>query len=109
MNNTRASFAMTKSPFQNNSLLATGGEIFPTQNFDEVMVEGKWQHSPVSLPLPIREHCMVLINSTTVMVLGGYFSEYLNSTYTLVLNGLKDHKCKIQDHFIAVVLYLKVH
>ena len=54
MNNTRASFAMTKSPFQNNSLLVTGGEIFATQNFDEVLVEGKWEHSPVSLPLPIR-------------------------------------------------------
>ena len=83
MNNTRVSFAMTKSPFQNNSLLVTGGEIFPTQNFDEVMVEGKWQVSPVSLPLPIKEHCMVLINSSTVIVLGGYFSDNLNSTYIL--------------------------
>ena len=83
MNNTRVSFAMTKSPFQNNSLLVTGGEIFPTQNFDEVMVEGKWQVSPVSLPLPIKEHGMVLINSSTVIVLGGYFSDNLNSTYIL--------------------------
>ena len=83
MNYNRGAFAMTKSPLENNSLLVTGGGLFTNGNVDEIMVEGRWQISPVSLPLPIIEHCMLLINSSTAIVLGGYFQGNLNSTYIL--------------------------
>ena len=83
MNFIRNSFAMTKSPFKNNSLLVTGGGPLVIMNVDEAMVEGHWDVKSISLQLPIREHCMVFINSSTVMVLGGFSGHVLNSTYTL--------------------------
>ena len=82
MNFARNSFAMAKSPFHGTSWLVTGG-MYPPEDVDEIMVNGTWVRSPASLPLPIREHCMVFINSSTVMVLGGYFGGNLNSTYIL--------------------------
>jgi hypothetical protein len=41
-------------------------------NSAEMLTEEGWESNIPSLPVTIRRHCMVTVNSTTVMVIGGY-------------------------------------
>jgi hypothetical protein len=75
MTSPRAHAAASLSPYQNrnHSLFVTGGfnTEFSFLHTAEILSEGEWQKSPTSLPVTIYRHCMVVINSTTVMVIGG--------------------------------------
>jgi N-acetylneuraminic acid mutarotase len=55
------------------TLLATGGLLaFGTYfNSAELLTKQGWKSNIPSLPVTIYSHCMVTVNSTTVMVIGG--------------------------------------
>jgi hypothetical protein len=54
-------------------LLVTGGydASYSDLNSAEMLTEEGWESNIPSLPVSIRSHCMVTVNSTTVMVIGG--------------------------------------
>jgi hypothetical protein len=59
---------------QNGKILVTGG--YGASGYDlksaEMLTEEGWESNIPSLPVTIKHHCMVTVNSTTVMVIGGY-------------------------------------
>jgi hypothetical protein len=58
---------------QDGKLLVTGGwDVAGSDlNSEEMLTEEGWESSIPSLPITINAHCMVTVNSTTVMVIGG--------------------------------------
>ena len=82
----RQSSVITQSPFASNKsriLFMVGG-----QNGDgplssaEVLTSKGWESFQPSFPGTITVHCMQLINSTTVMVIGGrYNADYTDNTF----------------------------
>ncbi len=58
---------------QDGKLLVTGGygESQSDLNSAEMLTEMGWESSILSLPVTIAAHCMVTVNSTTVMAIGG--------------------------------------
>ena len=71
MNSVRAYAAAAQ--LKDGKLLVTGGydgsgSIF---NSAEILTEKGWESNIPSLPVTINGHCMVTVNSTTVMVIGG--------------------------------------
>jgi N-acetylneuraminic acid mutarotase len=54
---------------QDGKLLVTGGSEI---NSAELLTEQGWQSNIPSLPVTIFVHCMVTVNSTSVMVIGGF-------------------------------------
>ncbi len=58
---------------QNGNFLVTGGhnEIYSDLNSAEMLTEEGWVSHIPSLPVTIEAHCMVTLNSTTVMSIGG--------------------------------------
>jgi hypothetical protein len=67
------------------------GKLLVTGGFDgsgsylnsaEMLTEVGWERNIPSLPVTIALHCMVTVNSTTVMVIGGYFKGYYYSGKT---------------------------
>ena len=67
-------FAMTKSPFTNKpqSLFVTGGfGSGRSISSAEILTENGWEEFTPSFPAYLQNHCMVLLNSTTAMVVGG--------------------------------------
>jgi N-acetylneuraminic acid mutarotase len=73
MNEARRFAAATQ--LQDGKLLVTGGLTGPYPAFSldsvEILTEDGWQSTTPSLPVTIAGHCMVTVNSTTVMVIGG--------------------------------------
>ena len=66
MTEPRADFSITKSPFKNTALIATGG------NSAEILsTNGVWTKMNILLPAQVNGHCMVQINDSSVMVIGG--------------------------------------
>jgi hypothetical protein len=59
---------------QDGKLLVTGGYdgSFSSLNSAEMLTEEGWESNMPSLPVTIYAHCMVTVNSTTVMVIGGF-------------------------------------
>jgi hypothetical protein len=59
---------------QDGKLLVTGGYDGPRSflNSAEMLTEEGWKSNIPSLPVTIYAHCMVTVNSTTVMAIGGY-------------------------------------
>ncbi len=59
---------------QNGKLLVTGGYVgsLSSLNSAEMLTEEGWESNIPSLPVTIFAHCMVTVNSTTVMAIGGY-------------------------------------
>jgi N-acetylneuraminic acid mutarotase len=59
-------------------LLVTGGydASISFLNSAEMLTEDGWESNIPSLPVTIRNHCMVTVNSTTVMVIGGKQNGY---------------------------------
>jgi hypothetical protein len=57
---------------QDGKLLVTGGFNGPSLNTTEMLTEEGWESNIPSLPVTISAHCMVTVNSTTVMAIGGY-------------------------------------
>jgi hypothetical protein len=79
--------AITASPYPGSSLFIAGGTVdgFPTAATQMLSPSG-WQYASPSFPVRERafRHCMVQVNSTTVMVIGGFSSsQYSASTYLL--------------------------
>ncbi len=56
---------------QDGQLLVTGGNGGPFLNSSEILTEKGWERNFPSLPVTIYGHCMVTVNSTTVMAIGG--------------------------------------
>ena len=52
----------------------------------EVLTEKGWKQMGPSLPVNILGHCMVHVNATTVMVIGGIQNGTQNSNGTYILN-----------------------
>jgi hypothetical protein len=59
---------------QDGNLLVTGGwdGSYSVLNSAEMLTEEGWESNIPSLPVTIYGHCMVTVNSTTVMAIGGY-------------------------------------
>jgi hypothetical protein len=72
MNSIRADAAAAQ--LQDGNLLVTGGIDAPGfyLNSAEMLTEEGWESNIPSLPVTFFRHCMVTVNSTTVMVIGGY-------------------------------------
>jgi hypothetical protein len=72
MNSVR--YAGAAAQLQDGKLLATGGYdgSFSPLNSAEMLTEEGWESNIPSLPVTIAHHCMVTVNSTTVMAIGGY-------------------------------------
>ena len=88
MTTPRGFAAASPSPYSNDDLFVTGGRIFNGDeglNTSEVLSDGSWQQISTPLPKTIFRHCMVLLNSTTVLVIGGIQDEY-NSPNTYFFN-----------------------
>jgi N-acetylneuraminic acid mutarotase len=57
---------------QDGTLLVTGGwNGQESLNITEIFTEAGWESNIPSLPVTIYAHCIVSVNSTTVMVIGG--------------------------------------
>ena len=80
---TRSLYATMKSPFLNNSfiLFLTGG-LTPFSDSAEVFVNGVWQKWPINLPTKIGDHCMIMFNSTALILIGGNQDNTAFSTST---------------------------
>jgi hypothetical protein len=76
MNNAKQYAAVSQSPFVDgvSTLFVTGGSngtgSVNATSLSEVLNERKWENS-LPLPVPLLFHCMVLLNSTTIVVIGG--------------------------------------
>ena len=71
MNSVRVSAAAAQ--FQNSKILVTGGDnVSDTINSVEMLTEEGWENIIPLLPVTIVNHCIVIVNSTTVMVIGGF-------------------------------------
>ncbi len=82
MNSVRAYAAAAQ--LKDSILLVTGGydASFSYLNSAEMLTEEGWESNIPSLPVTITAHCMVTVNSTTVMVIGGAQNdEYSGKTF----------------------------
>ena len=72
MNSVRAFAAAAQ--LQDGKLFVTGGYDGSQSDLNsaEMLTEEGWESNIPSLPVTIFRHCMVTVNSTTVMVIGGY-------------------------------------
>jgi hypothetical protein len=68
---------------QDGNILVTGGYDESALNSAEVLTELGWNSSIIpSLPVTIAEHCLVTVNSTTVLAIGGsQDGKYSGKTY----------------------------
>ena len=72
MNESRFNFAITKSPFGNDTkLFLSGGYNYQMLATAEVLTKDGFEKAPVQLPVSMDFHCMVMLNSTSIIVLGG--------------------------------------
>ncbi len=70
MNSVRSGAATAQ--LQDGKLLVTGGyNVSDVMNSVEMLTEDGWETNIPSLPVTLIGHCMVTVNSTTVMVIGG--------------------------------------
>ncbi len=72
MNSVRVQAAATQ--LQDGKLLVTGGFDASESylNSAEMLTEEGWDSNLPSLPVTILDHCMVTVNSTTVITIGGW-------------------------------------
>jgi N-acetylneuraminic acid mutarotase len=72
MNSVRVDAAAAQ--LQDGKLLVTGGQddTYLALHTAEMLTEEGWDRNLPALPVTVYGHCMVTVNSTTVMVIGGY-------------------------------------
>jgi hypothetical protein len=70
---------------QDGKLLVTGGYDGTSLNSAEMLTEEGWESNIPSLPVTINGHCMVTVNSTTVMVIGGDHIIFSGKTFYFTL------------------------
>ncbi len=68
--------AITPSPFSNQEFFKTGGlallsGVLGAVSATEVLTKSEWQVTGPFLPVNVYCHCMVLLNLTAAMVIGG--------------------------------------
>jgi hypothetical protein len=71
------------SPFANKThhLISSGGNSGTTRFIrTDVLTQQGWE-GLTALPEAINQHCMLLVNSTTLITIGGYNGNSLNKTY----------------------------
>jgi hypothetical protein len=68
---------------QNGKLLVTGGFDGSGYHLNsaEMLTEEGWENNIPSFPVTIAGHCMVTVNSTTVMAIGGWHNGYSGKTF----------------------------
>jgi hypothetical protein len=82
MNSVRAYAAAAQ--LQDGKLLVTGGDggSLSDLNSGEMLTEEGWESNIPALPVNIYYHCMVTVNSTTVMAIGGWQNDqYSGKTF----------------------------
>ena len=94
LNYERSNAAAVRSPYPNSthSLFVTGGKYKNDQidNTAEVLTDAGWQTLPTTLPVTIRDYCMVLLNLTTVLIIGGWQNDKYDSPDTFYFNTDKE-------------------
>jgi hypothetical protein len=72
LNKNRSHMGLSPSQFpkENHSVLVIGN-YDPSSNTSEILTENGWENLLPELPVTIFDTCSVLLNSTTVMVIGG--------------------------------------
>ncbi len=79
--------AIAPSPFTNKShhFILSGGysQSGSYLNIVDVLKETEWERLPSSLPTTLAYHCMVVMNSTTLITVGGDNGNTLKDTYIL--------------------------
>jgi hypothetical protein len=72
LNSARAWAAVSTSPFPSRKLIVTGGFDGNSElNSVEVLSDQGWRNFTQLLPVTMSHHCSVLVNATTLMVIGG--------------------------------------
>jgi hypothetical protein len=71
MNSVR--YAAAAAQLKDGKLIVTGGynNSFSALNSAEMLTEERWESNIPSLPVTLAYHCMVTVNSTAVMAIGG--------------------------------------
>jgi hypothetical protein len=84
MNSVRAYAASAQ--LDGSKLLVTGGSSGTFLNSTEMLTDQGWETKIPFLPVNIVNHCMVTVNSTTVMVIGGWQNyQYSVKTFYLTI------------------------
>jgi hypothetical protein len=105
MNSIRSSAAAAQ--LKDGKLLVTGGwDGSASLNSSEILTEEGWESNIPSLPVTIIYHCIVTVNSTTVMAIGGFQNvQYSGKTFYFTFgeeswtegpelkNNRRDHSC----------------
>jgi hypothetical protein len=81
MNSVRVDAAAAQ--LKDGKLLVTGGNDASLLNLNssEMLTEEGWDSNIPSLPFTIYGHCVVTVNSTTVMAIGGYQNGFSGKTF----------------------------
>jgi hypothetical protein len=90
MNSIRNFAAATQ--LQDGKIIVTGGQSSTSLNLNtaEILTEDGWKSNIPSLPVTIIWHCMVTVNSTTVMVIGGLQNgQYSGKTFYFTIGEEK--------------------
>ncbi len=108
--------AFCPSPFTNENykLFVTGGySQSEWLNSTLVLTPDGWETLPLSLPVTIYDHCSLLLNSTTVMVIGGHQSSPGSAKNTYLFNAdtnewtegpfLSTDRCQFHQHFMTFI------
>ena len=79
--------AIVPSPFSTNSqdffIVGGYGPISQT----EVLTESGWQLSSPSFPVTVYHHCLLLLNSTAAIVIGGIQNSITTANTYIITNG----------------------
>ena len=83
-------FSSSPFPKVKSKIFVTGGHhnatsVSPVSSV-ELLTENGWESVANPLPTPLTYHCMVLLNSTTAMVIGGVENETIITSNTYLLN-----------------------
>ncbi len=73
-----ARYAAAAAQLEDGKLFVTGGWNNGRLNSAEILTEQGWESNIPSLPVTIADHCMVKVNSTTVIVIGGHQNDQIS-------------------------------
>ncbi len=79
-----AKTSASSSQLQDGQLIVTGGQNSSLDNLNsaEILTEEGWESTMPALPVTIVDHCMVTVNSTTIIVIGGWQNDkYSGKTF----------------------------
>jgi N-acetylneuraminic acid mutarotase len=90
MSSVRVDFAVAR--LQDGTLLVTGGndKSGSSSNTSETLTEVGWESNTPPLPVTLSGHCMVTVNSTNVMVIGGHQNDKISGKTLYFTVGEED-------------------